>query len=115
MALKIKVVNAFRSSLYEGLEKPQTRSAIHCFMTHPEFMPQESRPDPQLTDSDSEGEESQGLLKGLTVQMHNHNNNSSADPRPLDITVSPSESPVHSMETSPFNTRMKAPFSRDCG
>ncbi|XP_069612622.1 plasma membrane calcium-transporting ATPase 4-like isoform X2 [Ranitomeya imitator] len=97
---QIKVVNAFRSSLYEGLEKPQTRSAIHCFMTHPEFMPQESRPDPQLTDSDSEGEESQGLLKGLTVQMHNHNNNSSADPRPLDITVSPSESPVHSMETS---------------
>ncbi|XP_073416861.1 plasma membrane calcium-transporting ATPase 4 isoform X2 [Dendrobates tinctorius] len=97
---QIKVVNAFRSSLYEGLEKPQTRSAIHSFMTHPEFMPQESRPDPQLTDSDSEGEESQGLLKGHTVQTHNHNNNSSADPRPLDITVSPSESPVHSMETS---------------
>ncbi|XP_077151550.1 plasma membrane calcium-transporting ATPase 4 isoform X2 [Ranitomeya variabilis] len=97
---QIKVVNAFRSSLYEGLEKPQTRSAIHSFMTHPEFMPQESRPDPQLTDSDSEGEESQGLLKGHTEQTHNHNNNSSADPRPLDITVSPSESPVHSMETS---------------
>ncbi|XP_073522670.1 plasma membrane calcium-transporting ATPase 4 isoform X5 [Phyllobates terribilis] len=96
----IKVVNAFRSSLYEGLEKPQTRSAIHSFMTLPEFTSQESRPDPQLTDSDSEGEESQDLLKGHTVQTHNHNNNSSADPRPLDITVSPSESPVHSMETS---------------
>ncbi|XP_073522667.1 plasma membrane calcium-transporting ATPase 4 isoform X2 [Phyllobates terribilis] len=97
---QIKVVNAFRSSLYEGLEKPQTRSAIHSFMTLPEFTSQESRPDPQLTDSDSEGEESQDLLKGHTVQTHNHNNNSSADPRPLDITVSPSESPVHSMETS---------------
>ncbi|XP_071993412.1 plasma membrane calcium-transporting ATPase 4 isoform X5 [Engystomops pustulosus] len=93
----IKVVNAFRSSLYEGLEKPQSRSAIHNFMNHPEFTPQETRPDPQLTDSDSEGEESQGLLK---VQTHNHNNNSSVDPRPLDITVSPCESPVHSMETS---------------
>lgn len=97
---QIKVVNAFRSSLYEGLERPQSRNAIHSFMILPEFTTQERRLDPQLTDSDSEGEESQGLLKGHTVQTHNHNNNSSADPRPLDITVSTSESPVHSMETS---------------
>ncbi|XP_063811340.1 plasma membrane calcium-transporting ATPase 4 isoform X2 [Pseudophryne corroboree] len=97
---QIKVVNAFRSSLYEGLLKPQTHSAIHSFMNNPEFTPREAKPDPQLTDSDSEGEESQGLLKGHIVQTHNHNNNSSADPRPLDITVSPCESPVHSMETS---------------
>lgn len=97
---QIKVVNAFRSSLYEGLERPQSRNAIHSFMILPEFTTQEKRLDPQLTDSDSEGEESQGLLKGHTVQTHNHNNNSSADPRPLDITVSTSESPVHSIETS---------------
>ncbi|KAL7843484.1 hypothetical protein AOLI_G00249960 [Acnodon oligacanthus] len=35
----IKVVNAFRSSLYEGLEKPESRSSIHNFMSHPEFTP----------------------------------------------------------------------------
>uniref|UniRef100_A0A8C1LTL8 Calcium-transporting ATPase n=1 Tax=Cyprinus carpio TaxID=7962 RepID=A0A8C1LTL8_CYPCA len=35
----IKVVNAFRSSLYEGLEKPESRSSIHNFMSHPEFVP----------------------------------------------------------------------------
>ncbi|XP_007247833.2 plasma membrane calcium-transporting ATPase 4 isoform X5 [Astyanax mexicanus] len=35
----IKVVNAFRSSLYEGLEKPESRSSIHNFMSHPEFIP----------------------------------------------------------------------------
>ncbi|XP_028854472.1 plasma membrane calcium-transporting ATPase 4 isoform X5 [Denticeps clupeoides] len=35
----IKVVNAFRSSLYEGIEKPESRSFIHNFMSHPEFMP----------------------------------------------------------------------------
>uniref|UniRef100_A0A8C3AJY7 Calcium-transporting ATPase n=1 Tax=Cyclopterus lumpus TaxID=8103 RepID=A0A8C3AJY7_CYCLU len=35
----IKVVNAFRSSLYP-LESPESRSAIHCFMAHPEFVPQ---------------------------------------------------------------------------
>uniref|UniRef100_A0A8C2H0M5 Calcium-transporting ATPase n=1 Tax=Cyprinus carpio TaxID=7962 RepID=A0A8C2H0M5_CYPCA len=33
------VVNAFRSSLYEGLEKPESRSSIHNFMSHPEFVP----------------------------------------------------------------------------
>ncbi|KAM8756482.1 plasma membrane calcium-transporting ATPase 2-like isoform 4-T5 [Acanthopagrus schlegelii] len=35
----IKVVNAFRSSLYEGLESPESRSSIHNFMVHPEFVP----------------------------------------------------------------------------
>uniref|UniRef100_A0A673KXJ4 Calcium-transporting ATPase n=1 Tax=Sinocyclocheilus rhinocerous TaxID=307959 RepID=A0A673KXJ4_9TELE len=38
-SLQIKVVNAFRSSLYEGLEKPESRSSIHNFMSHPEFVP----------------------------------------------------------------------------
>ncbi|KAF4093709.1 hypothetical protein AMELA_G00004990 [Ameiurus melas] len=33
---QIKVVNAFRSSLYSGLE---SNSSIHSFMVHPEFMP----------------------------------------------------------------------------
>ncbi|XP_071402431.1 plasma membrane calcium-transporting ATPase 1-like [Centroberyx affinis] len=36
---QIKVVNAFRSSLYEGLENPESRSSIHSFMAHPEFVP----------------------------------------------------------------------------
>ncbi|KAJ8360370.1 hypothetical protein SKAU_G00168950 [Synaphobranchus kaupii] len=36
---QIKVVNAFRSSLYEGLEKPESRNSIHKFMAHPEFVP----------------------------------------------------------------------------
>ncbi|XP_061731412.1 plasma membrane calcium-transporting ATPase 1-like isoform X3 [Nerophis ophidion] len=36
---QIKVVNAFRSSLYEGLQSPESRSSIHNFMAHPEFVP----------------------------------------------------------------------------
>uniref|UniRef100_A0A674N9V2 Calcium-transporting ATPase n=1 Tax=Takifugu rubripes TaxID=31033 RepID=A0A674N9V2_TAKRU len=36
---QIKVVNAFRSSLYEGLRSPESRSSIHSFMAHPEFVP----------------------------------------------------------------------------
>ncbi|XP_077435124.1 plasma membrane calcium-transporting ATPase 4-like isoform X5 [Vanacampus margaritifer] len=35
----IKVVNAFRSSLYEGLQSPASHNSIHSFMAHPEFVP----------------------------------------------------------------------------
>ncbi|XP_018432276.1 PREDICTED: plasma membrane calcium-transporting ATPase 2-like [Nanorana parkeri] len=96
----IKVVNAFRSSLYEGLEKPKARNAIHNFMTHPEFTPQVARSNPQPMDSDSEGEESLSLLKGHNEQAYNHNNNSSADSFPLDIRVLSPEKTLHSLETS---------------
>ncbi|XP_007575022.1 plasma membrane calcium-transporting ATPase 1-like isoform X4 [Poecilia formosa] len=35
---QIKVVNAFRSSIFE-MESPHSRSSIHSFMAHPEFLP----------------------------------------------------------------------------
>ncbi|TRY90631.1 hypothetical protein DNTS_003698 [Danionella cerebrum] len=34
----MRVVKAFRSSLYEGIEKPASRNSIHNFMAHPEFL-----------------------------------------------------------------------------
>ncbi|XP_060886327.1 plasma membrane calcium-transporting ATPase 1 isoform X3 [Labrus mixtus] len=54
---QIRVVNAFRSSisLYEGLEKPESRSSIHNFMTHPEFRIEDSEPHiPLIDDTDAE-------------------------------------------------------------
>lgn len=36
--LGMRVVKAFRSSMYEGIEKPETRNSIHNFMAHPEFL-----------------------------------------------------------------------------
>ncbi|XP_064795432.1 plasma membrane calcium-transporting ATPase 1 isoform X4 [Oncorhynchus masou masou] len=54
---QIRVVNAFRSSLspYEGLEKPESRSSIHNFMTHPEFRIEDSEPSiPLIDDTDAE-------------------------------------------------------------
>ncbi|KAA8580192.1 hypothetical protein FQN60_005727 [Etheostoma spectabile] len=54
---RIRVVNAFRSSisLYEGLEKPESRSSIHNFMTHPEFRIEDSEPHiPLIDDTDAE-------------------------------------------------------------
>ncbi|XP_046896978.1 plasma membrane calcium-transporting ATPase 3a isoform X1 [Hypomesus transpacificus] len=34
----IRVVKTFRSSLYDGIEKPESRNSIHDFMVHPEFL-----------------------------------------------------------------------------
>ncbi|XP_075967843.1 plasma membrane calcium-transporting ATPase 1 isoform X4 [Anarhichas minor] len=54
---QIRVVNAFRSSvsLYEGMEKPDSRSSIHNFMTHPEFRIEDSEPHiPLIDDTDAE-------------------------------------------------------------
>uniref|UniRef100_A0A672NEW8 Calcium-transporting ATPase n=1 Tax=Sinocyclocheilus grahami TaxID=75366 RepID=A0A672NEW8_SINGR len=35
---QMQVVKAFRSSLYDGIEKPASRNSIHNFMAHPEFL-----------------------------------------------------------------------------
>ncbi|XP_061591542.1 plasma membrane calcium-transporting ATPase 3b isoform X2 [Cololabis saira] len=35
---QMRVVKAFRSSLYDGREKPESRNSIHNFMAHPEFL-----------------------------------------------------------------------------
>ncbi|XP_056280419.1 plasma membrane calcium-transporting ATPase 1a isoform X2 [Pseudoliparis swirei] len=54
---QIRVVNAFRSSvsLYEGMEKPESRSSIHNFMNHPEFRIEDSEPNiPLIDDTDAE-------------------------------------------------------------
>uniref|UniRef100_A0A4W4FEG5 Calcium-transporting ATPase n=1 Tax=Electrophorus electricus TaxID=8005 RepID=A0A4W4FEG5_ELEEL len=56
---QIRVVNAFRNSLspYEGLEKPESRTSIHNFMTHPEFRIEDSEPHiPLIDDTDAEDE-----------------------------------------------------------
>ncbi|NXP67407.1 AT2B4 ATPase, partial [Chloropsis cyanopogon] len=58
---QIKVVNAFRSSLYEGLEKPESRSSIHNFMTHPEFILEEDEPRTPFLDGTEDEPEPEGL------------------------------------------------------
>ncbi|KAJ8387029.1 hypothetical protein AAFF_G00162060 [Aldrovandia affinis] len=55
--LDIRVVNAFRDTMspFEGLEKPESRSSIHNFMTHPEFRIEDSEPNiPLIDDTDAE-------------------------------------------------------------
>ncbi|XP_053508632.1 plasma membrane calcium-transporting ATPase 4 isoform X1 [Ictalurus furcatus] len=48
---QIKVVNAFRSSLYSGLE---SNSSIHSFMVHPEFMPRAEEEEEEEEDEEEQ-------------------------------------------------------------
>uniref|UniRef100_A0A8C7DV45 Calcium-transporting ATPase n=1 Tax=Oncorhynchus kisutch TaxID=8019 RepID=A0A8C7DV45_ONCKI len=53
---QIKVVNAFRSSLYPGLENRESKNSIHNFMAHPEFVPlsEEEARIPDIDESSSD-------------------------------------------------------------
>uniref|UniRef100_A0A8C8BXR0 Calcium-transporting ATPase n=1 Tax=Oncorhynchus tshawytscha TaxID=74940 RepID=A0A8C8BXR0_ONCTS len=99
----IRVVNAFRSSLYEGLEKPDSRPSIHNFMTHPEFRIEDTTPHiPLIDDTDLEEDPT-----GSQPQSPNKNNNAvdsginlTIDTTSKSAASSGPASPLHSLETS---------------
>uniref|UniRef100_A0A8C7L711 Calcium-transporting ATPase n=1 Tax=Oncorhynchus kisutch TaxID=8019 RepID=A0A8C7L711_ONCKI len=103
----IRVVNAFRSSLspYEGLEKPESRSSIHNFMTHPEFRIEDSEPSiPLIDDTDAEDD---APTKRNSASPRNNNNAVESGNNHLYVegnkaagTPSAPGSPLHSLETS---------------
>ncbi|KAM6300879.1 plasma membrane calcium-transporting ATPase 2 isoform 7-T7 [Aegotheles albertisi] len=102
---QIRVVKAFRSSLYEGLEKPESRTSIHNFMTHPEFRIEDSQPHiPLIDDTDLE----EDPLKKNSSPPSSLNKNNSAIDSGINLTTDTSKSatssspgsPIHSLETS---------------
>uniref|UniRef100_A0A672ZJJ8 Calcium-transporting ATPase n=1 Tax=Sphaeramia orbicularis TaxID=375764 RepID=A0A672ZJJ8_9TELE len=101
----IRVVNAFRSSisLYEGLEKPESRTSIHNFMTHPEFRIEDSEPHiPLIDDTDAEDD---APTKRNSASPRNNNNAVESSNHLLPEgtksgTPSAPGSPLHSLETS---------------
>ncbi|XP_070791257.1 plasma membrane calcium-transporting ATPase 3 isoform X1 [Pituophis catenifer annectens] len=106
----IRVVKAFRSSLYEGLEKPDTKTSIHNFMTTPEFLINDYIHNIPLID-DTDVEESEGPLRqhfrASPPPSPNKNNNAidSGIYLSTDVSKTPTSScspvsPLHSMETS---------------
>ncbi|XP_008933924.1 PREDICTED: plasma membrane calcium-transporting ATPase 2 isoform X4 [Merops nubicus] len=103
---QIRVVKAFRSSLYEGLEKPESRTSIHNFMTHPEFRIEDSQPHIPLID-DTDLEEDPSLKKNSSPPSSLNKNNSAIDSG-INLTTDTSKSatssspgsPIHSLETS---------------
>ncbi|XP_035008815.1 plasma membrane calcium-transporting ATPase 2 isoform X3 [Hippoglossus stenolepis] len=103
---QIRVVNAFRSSLYEGLEKPDSRTSIHNFMTHPEFRIEDSTPSiPLIDDTD---DDSARRRKIYSSQPSSPNKNNNAIDSGINLTIDTSKSaassspasPLHSLETS---------------
>uniref|UniRef100_A0A4W5L6J3 Calcium-transporting ATPase n=1 Tax=Hucho hucho TaxID=62062 RepID=A0A4W5L6J3_9TELE len=68
---QIKVVNAFRSSLYPGLENPESRNSIHNFMAHPEFVPlsEEEAQIPEREESSSDEVDLASPLQFLSSTM----------------------------------------------
>ncbi|KAG9353041.1 hypothetical protein JZ751_017617 [Albula glossodonta] len=104
--VRIRVVNAFRSSLYEGLEKPESRTSIHNFMTHPEFRIEDSQPHIPLID-DTDIEEDPALRKNSSQPSSPNKNNNAIDSG-INLTTDTSKSaassspgsPLHSLETS---------------
>lgn len=109
---QIRVVNAFRSSLspYEGLEKPESRTSIHNFMTHPEFRIEDSEPHIPLID-DTDAEDDAPTKRNATPTPPpppSPNQNNNAVDSGVHLFLDPSKSatpsapgsPMHSLETS---------------
>ncbi|MCJ8741650.1 hypothetical protein PDJAM_G00073110 [Pangasius djambal] len=63
--LGMRVVKAFRSSLYDGIEKPESRNSIHNFMAHPEFLINDFMHNIPLIDDTDIDDESE-------LSKHNH-------------------------------------------
>nr|XP_046194686.1 plasma membrane calcium-transporting ATPase 2 isoform X3 [Oncorhynchus gorbuscha] len=109
---QIRVVNAFRSSLYEGLEKPDSRPSIHNFMTHPEFRIEDTTPHiPLIDDTDLEEDPALRMIPqsqtGSQPQSPNKKNNAvdsginlTIDTTSKSAASSGPASPLHSLETS---------------
>ncbi|XP_041111148.1 plasma membrane calcium-transporting ATPase 1-like isoform X2 [Polyodon spathula] len=109
---QIRVVNAFRSSLYEGLEKPESRNSIHNFMNQPEFRIEGSEPRiPLIDDTDAEDDaptkrNSSSPRNSSPPPSPNKNNNAVDSGIHLTLDTSKSAtssspgSPLHSLETS---------------
>uniref|UniRef100_A0A8C6UF28 Calcium-transporting ATPase n=1 Tax=Neogobius melanostomus TaxID=47308 RepID=A0A8C6UF28_9GOBI len=93
----IRVVNAFRSSisLYEGLEKPESRSSIHNFMTHPEFRIEDSDPRNTTPTPPSPSPSPTPSPNNNAVES-----NHLLPEAPKSATPSAPSSPMHSLETS---------------
>ncbi|XP_059190974.1 plasma membrane calcium-transporting ATPase 1-like [Centropristis striata] len=124
ISTQLRVVKAFRDTVspYEGVEKPESRSSIHSFLSHPEFRLEDSVAQiPMIDEADCEDEEPTKRnsvmipppLTLLSTQPQipaspNQNNNAMDRMIPIPGLVPPNSaglppcpgSPLHSLETS---------------
>lgn len=92
---QIKVVNAFRSSLYSGLE---SNSSIHNFMVHPEFMPRVEEEEQHVPTIEESGAEIEPLPSSSSAAA---SSSSSASPsKSGGGGGEPPDSSIHGRESS---------------
>ncbi|XP_068818836.1 plasma membrane calcium-transporting ATPase 3 isoform X12 [Capricornis sumatraensis] len=106
---QIRVVKAFRSSLYEGLEKPESKTSIHNFMATPEFLINDYTHNIPLID-DTDVDENEERLRAPPPPSPNQNNNAidsgvyltthGTKSATSSLFSSRPGSPLHSVETS---------------
>uniref|UniRef100_A0AAR2M280 Calcium-transporting ATPase n=1 Tax=Pygocentrus nattereri TaxID=42514 RepID=A0AAR2M280_PYGNA len=99
---QIRVVKAFRSSLYDGMEKPESRSSIHDFQAHPEFIITDSGHSIPLIDETDRPPRSRYPTRQQSLPVTLNCNNNAAESRvyltrPAHVPGPPS--PMHSFET----------------
>lgn len=109
LRLQIRVVKAFRSSLYEGLEKPESKTSIHNFMATPEFLINDYTHNIPLID-DTDVDENEERLRAPPPPSPNQNNNAidsgiyltthGTKSATSSVFSSRPGSPIHSVETS---------------
>uniref|UniRef100_A0A8C1MZY3 Calcium-transporting ATPase n=1 Tax=Cyprinus carpio TaxID=7962 RepID=A0A8C1MZY3_CYPCA len=98
---QIRVVKAFRSSLYDGIERPESRNSIHDFQAHPEFIITDSVHNIPLIDETDVDDESEHSNHNHSLPVTLNCNNNAVESRVyLGSSVSPCPaSPLHSLET----------------
>nr|XP_023664560.1 plasma membrane calcium-transporting ATPase 3-like isoform X1 [Paramormyrops kingsleyae] len=95
---QIQVVKAFRSSLYEDIEKPESKNSIHHFMAYPEFLINDLLHNIPLID-DTDADEESELCKYNHVHLvlrsphpqEEHPQQSWLHPNPPQLPVSPNQ------------------------
>uniref|UniRef100_A0A4W5N1F8 Calcium-transporting ATPase n=1 Tax=Hucho hucho TaxID=62062 RepID=A0A4W5N1F8_9TELE len=102
---QIQVVKAFRSPLYDGIEKPESKNSIHDFMAHPEFLINDSVHNiPLIDETDIETEESDlpvtlNCNNNATVAVENGDHLTPKDARLPAASLCRPASPLHNLET----------------
>ncbi|XP_051525516.1 plasma membrane calcium-transporting ATPase 3-like isoform X2 [Myxocyprinus asiaticus] len=80
---QIRVVKAFRSSLYDGIERPESRNSIHDFQAHPEFIITDSVHNiPLIDETDVDDESEHSNHNHVRVALRHPAPHSQSPPRP---------------------------------
>ncbi|XP_051508886.1 plasma membrane calcium-transporting ATPase 3a isoform X4 [Myxocyprinus asiaticus] len=80
---QIRVVKAFRSSLYDGIDRPESRNSIHDFQAHPEFIITDSVHNiPLIDETDVDDESEHSNHNHVRVALRHPAPHSQPPPRP---------------------------------